>query len=289
MNSWLQIWDHQDLMDYHLHTAVTVDGNMSEGEACERAQALGIHEIAFTNHVMLTQPDYNISPASFLVHWENIQACQEQYPQLTIRLGLEMDYYPNRESEIKAKIKSYERLIGRPFDLVLGSIHDIRGGFFSNKTHALGFFKDRDILSIYHEYFELATQAVQSRLFDIIAHPDLIKKYTYELTPPVPFDSYKSSVDSFVTTLAKCGTGIELNSKGLKRPIKEPYPSLGFLELYLSRTKSMGTDPIITLGSDAHKVEDIGFGILEMTKSLRMLEVKEITVFDQRKRSPRTI
>jgi histidinol-phosphatase (PHP family) len=276
-------------MDYHLHTAVTIDGNMSESEACERSLAIGIQEIAFTNHVMLNQPDYQISPASFLHHWENINDCKERYPQLQIRLGIEMDYYPNRESEIETKIKDYERLMGRPFDLVLGSVHDIRGGFFSNKMHAVGFFKDRNIVSIYHEYFELLTQAVQSHLFDIIAHPDLIKKYTHELTPPVPFNSYKSSVESFITALIKFGVGIEINSKGLKRPVKEPYPSMEFLELYLSRTRTIGTDPIITLGSDAHRVDELGFGILEMTESLRLLQAKEIMSFDRRKKSPITI
>jgi histidinol-phosphatase (PHP family) len=277
------------LMDYHLHTAVTIDGNMNEVLACKRALALGFHEIAFTNHVMLNQPDYNISPAAFLVHWKNIQDCKTRFPHLTIRLGIEMDYYPNRENEIKGKIESYESLIGRPFDLVLGSIHDIRGGFFSNKLQAVSFFKSRDIISIYHEYFELATNAVQSRLFDIIAHPDLIKKYTFELSPPVPFESYNSAVDSFITALTKFGVGIELNSKGLKRPIKEAYPSMNFLELYLTRTRSLGTDPIITLGSDAHKVDDLGFGILEMMESLRTLQVKQIMSFDHRQRSPISI
>jgi len=277
------------MIDYHLHTAVTVDGNMNEFEACKRALALGIQEIAFTNHVMLNQPDYNISPASFLVHWENIQDCKKRYPQLTIRLGIEMDYYPDRDIEIKAKIEAYEGLIGRPFDLVLGSIHDIRGGFFSNKLHAVEFFKDRNILSIYHEYFELATLAVRSRLFDIIAHPDLIKKYTYELTPPVPFESYRSAVESFVTALIESGVGIELNSKGLKRPIKEPYPSMEFLELYITQTRFMGTNPITTLGSDAHKVDNLGFGILDMAESLRKLQVTEIMSFDSRKRIPITI
>lgn len=277
------------LMDYHLHTAVTIDGNMNEVEACERALAMGIHEIAFTNHVMLNQPDYHISPASFLVHWENIQDCKKRYPHLTIRLGIEMDYYPNRETEIGANIESYEGLIGRPFDLVLGSIHDIRGGFFSNKLQAVSFFKDRNIVSIYHEYFELATQAVHSHLFDIIAHPDLIKKYTHELTPPVSFEMYKSSVDSFITALITYGVGIEVNTKGLKLKVKEAYPSVEFLELYLSRGRSSGVDPIITIGSDAHKVDDIGFGILEMMEILHKLQVNKIMSFERREKYPITI
>jgi histidinol-phosphatase (PHP family) len=272
-------------MDYHLHTAVTIDGNMHEVEACERALALGIQEIAFTNHVMLNQPDHLISPASFFRHWENIQECQVRYPQLQIRLGIEMDYYPNRESDIDAKIHFYEGLIGRPFDFILGSIHDIRGGFFSNKFAAVPFFKDREIVATYHEYFELAAYAVRSRLFNVIAHPDLIKKYTYQLTPPVSFEKYQDSVESFIDALVTCEVGIEINTKGLRRPVQEPYPSNEFLELYISRSRALGKDPIITLGSDAHKVTDVGFGILEIIESLNKFQVNLMS-FERRIRSP---
>lgn len=273
-------------MDYHLHTAVTIDGNMSEVEACTRALDIGIQEIAFTNHVMLNQPDYLITPESFLKHWESIQVCKARYPQLQIRLGIEMDYYPNQEADIGAKIQFYERLIGQPFDIILGSVHDIGGGFFSNKTKAVDFFKDRDIVPIFHEYFELATQAAESHLFDIIAHPDLIKKYTYHLTPPLPFESYKSSVDAFIAALISCGVGIEVNSKGLKLAVKETYPSREFLELYLSKVNSMGADPIITVGSDAHRVGELGFGINEMIQTLKELQVNTLVSFKRREKSP---
>jgi histidinol-phosphatase (PHP family) len=272
-------------MDYHLHTAVTIDGNMHEFEACERAVVLGIQEIAFTNHVMLNQSNYLISPASFIGHWENIQECQERYPQLQIRLGIEMDYYPNRESDIASKIQYYEGLIGRPFDFILGSIHDIRGGFFSNRTAAIPFFKDREIVSTYHEYFELVTRAVRSRLFNIMAHPDLIKKYTYQLTPLVPFERYQDVVESFIAELITCEVGIEINTKGLQRPVQEPYPSAEFLELYISRSRALGKDPIITLGSDAHMVKDVGFGILQIVESLKKNTVN-LASFEQRNRSP---
>lgn len=273
-------------MDYHLHTAVTIDGNMHEFEACERALALDIQEIAFTNHVMLNQPNYLISPASFIRHWENIQECQKRYPQLQIRLGIEMDYYPYRENDIAAKIEYYEGLIGRPFDFILGSIHDIRGGFFSNRTAAIPFFKDREIVSTYHEYFELATCAVRSRLFNIMAHPDLIKKYTYQLTPLVPFESYQDVVESFIAELVSCKVGIEINTKGLKLPVQEPYPSDAFLELYISKSRASGKDPIITMGSDAHKLMDVGFGIPEIIEFLKKCQVYQIISFERGNRSP---
>jgi histidinol-phosphatase (PHP family) len=174
------------LVDYHLHNAVTVDGRMDEAAACEKALLEGIGEIAFTNHVMLNHPDYTISPASMKDHWANIQACRKQYPQLAIRLGLEVDYYPAREADIKATIDRYEAIIGCPLDLILGSIHEIDGGFFSNQLLAPAFFHGREILPLYEQYFDLATMAAQSGLFDVIAHPDLIKKLYPSAYPTRP-------------------------------------------------------------------------------------------------------
>lgn len=274
------------LIDYHLHTAVTIDGRMNEVEACARAVEMGFQEIAFTNHVMLNQPDYLMSQASFLNHWENIQACQERFPQLLIRLGIEMDYYPNRVTEIGTTIEHYEKLIGRPFDFVMGAIHEIEGGFFSNKRHAPVFFQSRDLLSLYDDYFDLVTRAVQSRLFDIMAHPDLIKKYTHEFTQAVPFERYAPAVDRLITALISSGVGIEVNTKGLKLPVKETYPSMEFLQHYLSRVNSLGSDPIITIGSDAHKVDELGFGILELTESLKNLQVNKLMSFVRREKIP---
>ena len=122
------------LIDYHMHTAVTIDAKMNEQEACARAVALGIQEIAFTNHVMLKQPDYIMSPEAFTAHWEQIQGCQRQFPQLKIRLGIEMDYLSGRGKEIASFLQDYEKMIGRPFDIVLGSIHDMKGNFFSKEV-----------------------------------------------------------------------------------------------------------------------------------------------------------
>ena len=273
------------LMDYHLHTAVTIDGSMTEDGACERALSMGIREIAFSNHVMLTQPNYTISPAALVAHWENIQACRERYPQLTIRIGIEMDYYPDRESEIAATLDGYAQIIGGTFDLVLGSVHDIKGGFFSNKNLAPGFFKGRDLSMLYREYFELEAQAARSGLFDVIAHPDLIKKYTNQLTPFLPYDEYFASAELFIDALVDCMVGIEVNTKGLKMPVKETYPSVQLLCSYISKSKQHGFEPIITIGSDAHKVEDVGFNILQTQADLRNLGLTALVSFDKRVKS----
>jgi histidinol-phosphatase (PHP family) len=272
------------LIDYHMHTGTTIDARMKEVEGCEQAMAQGIHEIAFTNHIMLNQPNYQISREACLVHWERIQECQQQYPALAIRLGLEMDYYPGREADIAETIRDYEALLGRPFDLVLGSIHELNGVFFSNKNHAPALYKDADLAWLYGEYFQAAAQAVRSGLFDIMAHPDLIKKYTYELNPPLAFAEYRASAEVYVDALLETGVGIEVNTKGLKLPVKEAYPSIELLQLYVGRARERGITPILTMGSDAHIAEDVGGCLLEAAGMLRGLGVTELSTFQSRKR-----
>ncbi len=273
------------LIDYHTHTGVTVDARMSEDEACAQALARGIHEIAFTNHLMLNQPAYLMSAEACLAHWERIQACQKNYRGLKIRLGLEVDYYPGREMEIEQTLAEYERRLGRPLDLVLGSVHELNGVFFSNQHYAPALFDDQDPVAVYCEYFSVATQAVRSRLFDIMAHPDLIKKYTYELNPPVAFAKYRIAVEPYVDALLETGTGIELNTKGLKLKVSEPYPSRELLELYLDKARAAGKRPILTIASDAHLPGDVGDHLQEGAMLLRELGVNELARFEHRRRS----
>ncbi len=273
------------LMDCHLHTAVTVDARMSESEACERATARGIQEIAFTNHIMLNQPAYLMSPEAFAVHRQNIEACRQTYPRLVIKLGIEVDYYPGREQEIAATIREYECVLGRPFDLVLGSIHELNGVFFSNQHHAPALYKDSDLASLYFEYFAVATQAVRSRLFDVMAHPDLIRKYTHELAPLLPFECYRTAVEPYINALLETETGIEVNTKGLRLPLKETYPSKELLALYISKAMETCSSAIVTLGSDAHRSDNVGDHVLEGALLLRDLGITELASFEARQRS----
>ncbi|MGA9398889.1 MAG: histidinol-phosphatase HisJ family protein [Anaerolineaceae bacterium] len=274
------------LMDYHLHTKVTIDGKMTEDEVCERALLMDIQEIAFTNHAMLTEPDYTISHADFVRHWENIQTCRQHYPQLTIRLGLEIDYYEGREEEVATDIRQYEALIDQPFDLILGAVHHLNGVYFSSQIYAPDLYNHHGIEKLYQDYFRLATRAVQSRLFDVMAHPDLIKKYTGILSPPVPFEQYRVAAGSYVDALLDCNVGIEVNTKGLKQVGGEAYPSNGLLELYLSRAGTQGRQPIITLGSDAHDIAGVGTHLIDGVKMLQKYGQKSIMSFEKRVPTP---
>jgi histidinol-phosphatase (PHP family) len=278
--------DAPGLADYHTHTAVTIDGRMTVAQACERAVVVGLRELAFTNHAMLIEPDYHISPESLVSHWEQIRVCQRQYPQLKIRLGLELDYHAGREDEIAALVQRYEDLIGRRFDVVLGSVHHLHGKFFSSQKYAVELFQRYDSVTLYRDYFAQVTRAAQSQLFDVIAHCDLIKKYTGELSPHVPFEQYRDAAAAFVAALIESGVGVEINTKGVILQVGEVYPSKELLELYIAQAKVHRAAPIITLGSDAHKVEDVGARFGEGVAALRRAGCSTLTLFENRRPMP---
>lgn len=271
-----------DLIDYHLHTAVTIDGVMTEEQACQRAIQMGIREIAFTNHIMPNYPEYLVSLKDFVQHWGTIQDCQLRFPELTIRLGIEMDYYRGEAGRIADILQNYEKAIGRPFDIVLGSVHELHGILFSSARFAPQLFNSSDLNLIFHDYFELLTEAVQSRLYDVMAHLDVIKKFTYELNPLLRFESYRDAVEPLVDALVDLNVGVEMNTKGLAKKIAEPFPSKELLRHYLLKVKSSGKQPVITLGSDAHVVDDVGGFIREGALILKEAGFNGITKFEKR-------
>ncbi len=257
---------------------------MNEEQVCQRAAALGLDEITFTNHVMLRFPDYLITPQQLSEHWAAIQVCQARYPELTVRLGLEVDYYQDRVEEVAATIGQYEDIVGRPFDYILGSVHYLHGVRFASSQNAPALFAGQSPASIFRDYFKLMSEAVRSGPFDVMAHPDLIKKYTGELHPPVPFADYRVAVEPFIASLLDTGVGLEINPKGLRHSVAEIYPSDALLALYAAEARKRGVEPVLTLGSDAHRVEYIGFGLAQGIQALRRAGLTALSLFEQRQR-----
>jgi histidinol-phosphatase (PHP family) len=158
--------------------------------------------------------------------------------------------------------------------------------FFSSQKCAAELFEKYDIVTLYCDYFAQVTRAARSRLFDVIAHCDLIKKYTDELSPRVPFDQYRDVATALVDALLESGVGVEINTKGVKLRVGEVYPSEELLALYIAQAKARSVTPIITLGSDAHKVEDVGARFVEGVAALRRAGYSAFTLFDNRRPIP---
>ncbi len=161
------------------------------------------------------------------------------YP-VKVSFGLEICYFEQHIDEIKQLTSDGF------FDYILGSVHWIDNWTFNQRKYQwLG----RDINEIYKRYFEMQNTLVESGVFDIIAHPDLITCHslypTYNLE-----DTYKLLCENIKAN----NVMLEMNTS----------KSLGINEQFFNIAKEVGVN--FSTGSDAHRVEDVGRGIKDVTR-----------------------
>lgn len=197
---------------------------------------------------------------------EAVRRMQDKgYP---ISLGVEADFFPGGEAELKALLDRYE------LDYVIGSVHFVDGWGFDN-PEVKHLFEQRDLLELYRHGFEHVKQAARSGLFDIIAHLDNLKVFNYRPDESLMQELY----DDVAATLKAADVASEINT-GLayRYPVKEMCPSPSFL----SRLHAHGVP--ITLSSDSHFPDDIGTMLDEAAELARATGYREIVYFKNRKR-----
>jgi histidinol-phosphatase (PHP family) len=274
------------LIDYHLHTSTSTDAHSTVAEYCARAVKLGLAEIAITNHMNLRTDKWHLTPDVMAALWAEIQLIQKLYPSLAIRLGIEVDYFDDLHDEIAQELPKYAEAIGRPLDFILGSAHEMDGVRFASRKQAHRLLVGADPVPIYHKFFDLMTGVVTSGLFDIVAHPDLIRRFTGLHTPFTPFAAYREAANAFIDCLVENDVGFEINVKGLVHPVGDMYPTKDFLVRYLEQSKTADKTPIIVIGTDAHYPDHLGTNLDVAANRLRQLGVSEISTFSKGKRIP---
>lgn len=267
-------------MDLHVHTHETVDARHSTVDAmCRRAIELGVREIAFTNHVVLGNSSFTISPEAFRLHMADIVAARGRYPGLTIRLGLEVDYFAEREAELRETLEEYRAIAGGALDLVMGSIHHLWGVFYTTHEQRDAFYASHSPEELYSAYFAVLERAAASGLFQVMAHPDAIKKGARRISRPLPWECYREHAERAIDCLVTGGVAVEINTRGLLHACAEMYPSEPFLAYYVERCRASGQEPRVTLGCDSHDPKTFGFALTEGLAYARRMGLTHLCTF----------
>lgn len=199
-----------------------------------------------------------------------IEGQKEKWTQhgVTLKLGIEADFFPGGEEEL-------EKLIaGKPWDYVIGSVHFLNGWGFDN-PEAKYKFEEENVLDLYKTHAAYVTQAIESQLFDIIAHLDNLKVFSYRPDEALLQEYY----ETVASTLKKYDTASEVNTGLFYRyPIKEACPSPNYLQV-------LATYQIpITLSSDSHYPDDLGTELDTAQQQLLDLGYTKAAAFTRRKR-----
>lgn len=242
------------MLDLHVHLLGHRDRKATkENIRCflEEAKRKKLVQIGFADH-----DDY----------WEDlklnlIREVAEEYPELKVRVGLEVDFREGIEEKIQTMKDAY------PFDYIIGSVHQIGDWFFDFPEEEEEHFK-RESDNIYREYFSLVEKASASRLFNIIGHFDLIKLFKLR-----PKTDVRILAESALKAVKKNGLVLEINTNGRYKPVNEFYPEDKLIEMI----KKMEIP--FTLASDAHEPGVVGRDLLEVCELLRTIGIKEIIGF----------
>ncbi len=252
------------MVDYHMHSILS-DGKDSYEEMIQVAIAKGLDEIGFSDHVCLKPVDWAIRLEDIPVMTRQILDLKVKYKgQIKIRYGIEMDYFPGYENELKALIDNI------PLDYVIGSIHFIGDWNFDTDQSLYGKWSND---KLYEKYFTLIQQAAKSGLFDIIGHIDIIKKFRI-----YPETNQNKLFEDTIKIIRDQNLVVELNTGGLDRPCTEFTPSPQILELCYKHHVP------VTLSSDAHRAVQIARHYESATDLFSQIGYTEIARFSNRTR-----
>jgi len=251
--------------DYHIHSLFS-DGKADAAEYIAAAEACGLKEIGFSEHLNLFRKsqDWNMDPERISEYFNYIFRLRKSCKNIDIRIGLEVDFFPGGEKEI------YEFITPLDLDYVIGSVHYL--GDLSVES-SNDFYAGRDIDIIYKSYFEMVHQAVESGLFDIIGHLDLVRLFNY-------FPSFNPEYlySDLASAMSRHDVAFELNTNGRNRPLADFYPDRRFLHLFSEKNVP------VCVNSDAHFPARVGQYFNEAYLLLGEAGYNEMAVFRKRDR-----
>ena len=160
--------------DYHMHTPLCRHAVGEPVEYARQALANGLTEIGFSDHSPMRRDDFDnwrMRADQLDEYVAKVQLAREQFPQLVIRLAMEVDYLPGQEEWIR------ELAARHPWDYFIGSVHYVSDSWDIDNPAKLSEWKKRDAFEVWQAYFDRLTLAAESGLFEIIGHADLPKKF----------------------------------------------------------------------------------------------------------------
>jgi histidinol-phosphatase (PHP family) len=242
--------------DYHLHTHFSHDSQTSPAAVCQAAVDRGLTEICFTEHLDFdpTEPDY--VKLDWPAYAEAVDEARAHYAgRLTVRIGVEFDFrreYGARVGEVVTRL---------PADFMIGSVHFAAGHrlYRLRKGVPAGF----DVRAVLTEYFAEVEALVATGWCNSLGHFEYLYKQIPAIVGPVRDDWYWQKVEGILRQCIASGIGIEANM----HHTLEGCAMAADVEV-LRRYRALG-GRLVTVGSDAHRLEDVAGDFVRAEEALR--------------------
>jgi len=267
------------LYDQHVHSRLSADSDADPVANVRRAMELGLAGLTFTEHYDAHPSEREACVYDYERIARTIASLRSHFgDRIFIGLGIEICYQPDQMDEILA------HLAGHDFDVVLLAVHWFDGRALHERDHWEGL----DAEAATRSYLDTVLKAVQfvlelrrqgRRPFDVLGHLDLVKRYTQRYFNQFDIRSHSDLVDEILQTCLEADLVPEVNLSSRRQSLPEPMPA----DWVVRRYTQLGGEAM-SLGSDAHRAEDVGVGIAEAAAMLKREGVQRLAVFKERRR-----
>ncbi len=264
------------MIDYHTHTWRCGHARGAPRAYVQKAREKGILEIGISDHYPMDILGLSGFEGCAMPYRElelyvrDVRSVQNEIDEPpVVRLGIEMDYIPGKEEKTKALLAHFD------WDYVIGSVHFLNDIDISHPDNA-DYYRRQPALDVMNSYFNVIKKMVESGLFDIIGHIDVIKKFGYPGSGQMPLSDLKEMYTEMARLCKDRNQVVEVNTSGLRAPIEEIYPSYDLL------TEMARFQVPLTLGSDAHDPLEVGYEHETVTNILRTFNINSLTGFENR-------
>lgn len=261
------------LSDDHLHSiAGSEDARATVLEMCAAADALGLRSLCFTEHIDFDRdlPEYGYYQRDRVLR--EIDAARARFGDgLEIRTGLEIDFEPRLAAEVAGIAREM------PVDFVLGAVHSFQGVHYAHMAAAGAALAPDELSRIYRRYFAEVRELIELGAVDCLAHLDYPGRAGLRARDGSPVPGHADELEATLALAAMRGVGVEINTRG-RRAGLPPQASEAAVRRYIA----LGGE-VVTLGSDAHRPEQLGEGLEAGRAALRRAGRDYQTVFRGRR------
>ena len=263
--------------DCHLHSSFSGDSKAPMPEMIDKGISLGLETMCFTEHNDFDYPNTEEGPGSiFLLNTDSylydILRCRAKYEgKMRVLFGVELGLQPHLADQDEDFTYAYD------FDFVIGSTHLCRGMDPYYPEYFEKFSSEEEAIRAY--FAETLENLKCHDDYDVLGHLDYIVRVAPNKDKNYSYDKYKDAIDPILELLVHSGKGLELNTGSFRYGLRQPHPCTDILRRY----HELGGE-IITVGTDAHKTQDVGSYLDLASEILQLCGFKYYTIYE--KRSP---
>lgn len=240
--------------DTHLHSFFSSDSETPMESMVLSGIQKGFSTLCFTEHY---DPDFPCTPdgmdfqLDFDAYEDTFLLLKDKYAdQIELLHGIELGV----QKHVGPALEEFYASKGSHYDFIINSCHLVDGmdpyepAFFAQRS-------SEDALRAYFEHILVNLNVFPH--FQTAGHLDYICRYIHRYFPGklhFLYRDYADILDEILRLLIAEGKALEVNSAGLKAGLAWPNPHMEILKRY----RQLGGE-LITIGSDAHRPEDLGY------------------------------